>query len=86
MATTYKILRVERDLTQQDVERLTEPPAPGQRLYSLAQAGLYLGRSLYSVRTLIWRGLLPVVSEGRTQRVDIKDLEHFIEVHKRTIQ
>lgn len=63
-----------------------EPPLAGQRLYSLLQGAVYLGRSVFSVRTLVWKGFLPVVGEGKTQRLDIKDLEHFVEVNKRTLQ
>lgn len=63
-----------------------EAPLPGQQLYSLAQAAVYLGRSVYSVRTLIWKGSLPVVADGRKQWIDIKDLKHFVEVNKRIVQ
>ena len=40
------------------------PPASNRlpkRLYSLAEAASYLGRSIWSVRRLIWNGELPQV-------------------------
>ena len=58
-----------------------------QRLYTLAQAAQYLGRSVYSMRGLIWAGRIPVLQHrprGK-QYVDVRDLDHFIETEKRTI-
>ena len=63
-----------------------------KRLYTLKEAGVYLGRSEYSVRTLIWNGALPVIKnpgndqQGKKQWVDILDLDLFIERNKETIQ
>lgn len=56
-----------------------------KRLYTLAEAGHYLGRSEYSVRCLIWAGQLPVVKHGRKQWVDIRDMDRYIEVNKVTV-
>ena len=63
-----------------------------KRLYTLKEAGVYLGRSEYSVRTLIWNGVLPVIKNpggdqnGKKQWVDILDPDLFIESNKETIQ
>lgn len=71
-------------------QRITIPFA--KRLYTLREAGVYLGRSEYSVRSLIWSGALPVVKNpgdtdsGKKQWVDILDLDLFIERHKETVQ
>jgi len=56
-----------------------------KRLYTLKEAGFYLGRSEYSVRTLIWNGTLPVVKNGKKQWLDIMDMDGFIEKNKETI-
>jgi excisionase family DNA binding protein len=53
-----------------------------KRLYSVPEAALYLGRSSWSVRRLIWSGELPEVRAGRRVHLDIKDLDTFIDRHK----
>lgn len=70
--------------TNKKAQRISNPPA--KRLYTLKEAGEYLGRSEYSVRTLIWGGVLPVVRSGKKQWVDILDMDLFIEKNKETIQ
>ena len=63
-----------------------------KRLYTLKEAGVYLGRSEYSVRTLIWNGVLPVIKNpngadsGKKMWIDIVDLDLFVERNKETIQ
>lgn len=63
-----------------------------KRLFTLREAGQYLGRSEYSVRSLIWSGALPVVKNpgdkqnGKKQWVDILDLDTFIQRNKETVQ
>jgi excisionase family DNA binding protein len=58
-------------------------PLP-KRLYRLREAAIYLGRPCSSLRSLIHSGKLPVVREGKTFYLDIKDLDAFIEYHKIT--
>jgi len=55
---------------------------PLKRLFSLPEAAVYLGRSTWSVRRLIWGGELQQVRTGRRVHVDIEDMEEFIEKHK----
>jgi len=57
-------------------------PHPGQRLYDVKQAGIFLGVSAWSVREMIWRGDLPHVRVGRLIRVDFKDLETYITTNR----
>jgi len=64
-------------------QRITNPFA--KRLYTLKEAGFYLGRSEYSIRSLIWSGGLPVVKHGKKQWVDILDLDSYVERNKETI-
>ena len=59
-------------------------PRATKRLYTLAEAGTYLGRSAWSVRRLVWAGELPKVQAGRRVHVDIRDMDEFIEKHKET--
>lgn len=55
-----------------------------KRLFTLPEAATFLGRSTYSIRSLIWRNLLPVVKHdgSRKQWLDRKDLDLFIEKNK----
>ncbi len=53
-----------------------------KRLYTIAEAAVYLGRSPWSVRHLIWGGQLPEVRTSRRVHLDIKDLDAFIDRNK----
>ncbi len=55
-----------------------------KRLYSIAEAAQYLGRSSWSVRHLVWSGQLPQVRAGRRIHIDIEDMDAFIEKNKET--
>ena len=56
-----------------------------KRLYTVKEAAVYLGRSIWGVRELIWAGRIPVVRpEGRKIFLDILDLEKFIDQNKST--
>jgi excisionase family DNA binding protein len=43
---------------------------------------MYLGRSTWSMRRLIWAGELPAVRAGRRVHVDVNDMDAFIERNK----
>ena len=53
-----------------------------KRLFDLKEAAIYLGRPVFSVRTLIWNGALPVIKDGRKMYVDIYDLDKYVERNK----
>ncbi len=55
-----------------------------KRLYTLKEAAAYLGRSEWSMRSLIWAGSIPVVKTegGRKIFVDIQDHDAFIADNK----
>jgi excisionase family DNA binding protein len=57
-------------------------PAPQKRLYDIPEAGVYLGRTPWGVRRLIWSGALPAVRVGRRVHVDVRDMDEFIEKAK----
>lgn len=61
---------------------MTSPPRKYKRLYTIKEAGEYLGRSTWAVRRLIWGGTLPPVRHGRRIHVDLMDLDAFIDRHK----
>ena len=54
-----------------------------KRLYTLKQAGVYIGLSHWRVRSLIYSGQLAYVRLGRRILVDLKDLNEFIDSLKR---
>ena len=55
-----------------------------QRLLTIAQAAEYMGRTIYSMRTLIWNGEIPIVRRpgGKKMWVDLVDLDRFIAQNK----
>jgi excisionase family DNA binding protein len=55
---------------------------PRKRLYSIPEAGEYLGRTPWAVREMIWRGKLPAVRDGRRILLDVEDLDRWIEANK----
>ena len=56
-----------------------------KRLFDLKEASVYLGRPVFSVRTLIWNGALPCVKDGRKQYLDLYDMDRYIERNKETM-
>ncbi len=55
---------------------------PQKRLYSIKEASVYLGRSVWAVREMIWAGKLPCVRADRRIFLDIYDMDEWIERHK----
>lgn len=53
-----------------------------KRLLTVPETASYLGCAIITIRRLIWNGVLPVVRWDRRQRVDLHDLEKFVEHHK----
>jgi len=58
-------------------------PLP-KRLYTLPEAAKYLGRTLWSMRELIWAGKIPIVRDGKRIFIDFNDLESYIAKNKMT--
>ena len=61
---------------------MTSRDRPVKRLYSIKEAALYLGRSVWAVREMIWAGKLPYIKDGRRILVDIYDMDEWIEKNK----
>jgi len=53
-----------------------------KRLFNVAEAAVYLGRTVCALRELIWAGKIPYVRCDRRIFLDVKDLDAFIEQHK----
>jgi len=56
-----------------------------KRLFDLKEASVYLGRPIFSVRTLVWKGALPYVKNGRRFYLDVYDMDAWIERNKETM-
>ena len=61
---------------------ITPPGKSAKRLYSIKEAAEYLALSTWTVRELIWQGVLPHVRLGRRILIDIQDLDALITHHK----
>ena len=56
-----------------------------KRLLTLKESAQYLGRSVYSMRTLVWAGKVPVVQDGRKYWCDRADLDRYVDANKRMV-
>jgi excisionase family DNA binding protein len=57
-------------------------PRLQKRLYSIKEAAVYLGRSVWAVREMIWAGKIPYVKDGKRILLDIFDMDRWIEQSK----
>lgn len=57
-------------------------PPPRKRLYTIPEAADYLGRSVWSIRRLIWGGVLPSVRVQGRVHLDVADMDKLIERSK----
>ena len=53
-----------------------------KRLYNLKEAAVYLGRSVWAVREMLWNGKIPYVKDGKRILVDIQDMDTWIDQSK----
>jgi len=60
----------------------TEKAHSRKRLYSIKEAGEYLGRTVWAMRHLIWNNVLPSVRIGGRVHVDRGDMDLLIERSK----
>jgi hypothetical protein len=56
-----------------------------KRLYSIEEAAVYLGRTVYAVREIYYSGKLPVVKIDGRIYIDIQDMDTLIEQSKVTV-
>ncbi len=66
---------MQRDLRNQHLNK---------RLFTLKEAAVYLGRTEWGMRDLIWSGQVPVVrnQRGRKIFIDVLDMDAFINKQK----
>ncbi len=55
---------------------------PPKRLFSLREAGHYLGRTEAAIREMVWSGKLPYVKIDRRIFLDRLDMDRLIEKNK----
>jgi excisionase family DNA binding protein len=55
---------------------------PMKRLYSIKDAAVYLGRSEWAVREMVWGGKLPYIRDGRRILLALEDMNAWIERSK----
>ncbi len=65
-----------------EVKQIAVRTTPIKRLYTLHEAAIYLGRSTWGVRRLIWAGELPSVRARGRVHLDVQDMNEFIDKHK----
>ena len=51
---------------------------PRKRLYTIPEAADYLGRSVWSIRRLIWGAVLPSVRVQGRVHIDLVDMDELI--------
>jgi hypothetical protein len=53
-----------------------------KRLFSINEAGTYLGRSPGAIRELVYKGHLPCVKADKRTFLDVRDMDTWIELNK----
>ena len=55
-----------------------------KRLFTLKESAEYLGRSVWGMRDLVWKQMIPVVKQPMCRKIylDVTDLDAFIEKNK----
>ncbi len=53
-----------------------------KRLYSIPEAGQYLGRTKWAIREMIYAGKIPCIRDGRRMLLDINDMDRWIEENR----
>jgi excisionase family DNA binding protein len=70
---------------QQDIkaQRITNPPRVlSKRLFDIKESAVYLGRSVWAVREMLWAGKMPYVKDGKRILLDIQDMNEWIDQSK----
>lgn len=61
---------------------ITNPQS--RRLYNIKEASVYLGRSVWALREMLWAGKMPYVKDGKRILLDIQDMDTWIQRNKIT--
>ncbi len=69
--------------SEERVERYKEarrhPKGPVKRLYDIKEADFYLGRSVDSLRELIWAGKIDFIKDGGRIYLNVRDIDTYID-------
>ncbi|MGD0488256.1 MAG: helix-turn-helix domain-containing protein [Syntrophorhabdales bacterium] len=55
------------------------PKGPAKRLYDIKEAAFYLGRSVDSLRELLWAGKIKFIKDGKRIYLDVRDMDAYID-------
>ena len=77
-AKRANLRKLVRHITGAVVDELRTQPVVTQRLFTVRQAGVYLGRTERAVYSLLQDGKLPKVQLDRRTFIDREDLERLI--------
>jgi len=69
-------------LGHEEMKIQTENTTLIKRLYSINDAAVYLGRSVWAVREMLWAGKIPFVKDGKRILIDIRDMDAWIDISK----
>ena len=64
-------------------KNILQKEKPQKRLYSIKEASVYIGRSVWALREMLWAGKMPYVKDGRRILLDINDKS---EDYKKTVE
>jgi excisionase family DNA binding protein len=53
-----------------------------KQLFSIKEAAVYLGRTVWAVREMLWQGKIRFVKDGKRILLDIQDMDAWIENNK----
>ncbi len=68
--------------TTQGIQYPSEPIP--KRLFSLKEASIFLGMTLWAVRQMVWKGQISYVKGGHKILIDRLDLDAYVERNKVT--
>ena len=54
-----------------------------KRLYTLAEASIYLSRSEWTIGDMVRKGILPYIQDRDRKFIDIKDIDNWIRANKK---
>lgn len=53
-----------------------------KRLFNVKESAVYLGRTVWAVREMLWAGKMPFVKDGKRILLDIRDMDDWIDHNK----
>jgi len=81
MGTEHKnILTNQQDTRAQRISN--HPRILSKRLYNIKESAVYLGRTVWAVREMLWAGKMPYVKDGKRILIDIQDMNEWIDRSK----